>query len=122
MSGGSGKGSVSIDTFARGRNGCYLPVRLLCSPLDSAGKGQDGWSLILRDLSEQRILAEVSERLREELYSRNRLEGIIGDSAVMDEGRERSRRGSRFNSSVLLVGESGTGKEVVANAIHYNSP
>jgi len=40
----------------------------------------------------------------------------------MDEVRERIRRVSRFNSSVLLVGESGTGKEVVANAIHYNSP
>ena len=119
---GNGKGSVSIDTFARARNGSFLPVRLLCSPLDSAGNGPDGWSLILRDLSEQRSLAEVSERLREELYSRNRLEGIVGASDAMDEVRERIRRVSRFNSSVLLVGESGTGKEVVANAIHYNSP
>ena len=114
--------SVSIDTFARTHSGSLLPVRLMCSPLELDGNGQDGWSLILRDLSEQRCLAEVSERLREELYSRNRLEGIVGDSAVMDEVRERIRRVSRFNSSVLLVGESGTGKEVVANAIHYNSP
>ena len=113
--------SVSIDTFARTHSGSLLPVRLMCSPLESDGNGQDGWSLILRDLSEQRSLAEVSERLREELYSRNRLEGIVGDSTAMDEVRERVRRVSRFNSSVLLVGESGTGKEVVANAIHYNS-
>ncbi len=122
MADGRATGAVSIDTFARTRTGSLLPVKLSCSPLESDGNGQDGWSLILRDLSEQRTLAEVSERLREELYSRNRLEGIVGDSADMDEVRERIRRVSRFNSSVLLVGESGTGKEVVANAIHYNSP
>ncbi len=113
---------ASIDTFALRRDGRKLPVRLSASVLDALGEGQVGWSLILRDLTEQRVLAEVSERLREELYSRNRLEGIVGDSRSMEQVRERIRRVSRFNSSVLLIGESGTGKEIVANAIHYNSP
>jgi len=113
-----------VDTLARTREGRLLPVRLSATVLRSgeAGNGHEvGWTVILRDLTEQKNLAEISERLQEELYSRNRLEGIVGNSRDMEEVRDRIRRVSRFNSSVMLVGQSGTGKEVVANAIHYNS-
>ncbi|HKY33690.1 MAG TPA: PAS domain S-box protein [Candidatus Polarisedimenticolia bacterium] len=112
----------SIDTVARTADGRLLPVRLSASVLYGPGLQDVGWSIILRDLSEQASLAEMSERLREELFIRNRLEGIVGHSRAMEEVRERVRRVARFNSSVLLMGQSGTGKEVVANAIHYNSP
>jgi len=77
---------------------------------------------IVRDMTEQRALANISERLQEELSSRNQLDGIIGNSRAMEDVRERIRRVARFTSSVMLMGGSGTGKEIVANAIHYNSP
>ncbi|HZI93221.1 MAG TPA: PAS domain S-box protein, partial [Patescibacteria group bacterium] len=111
-----------VDTLARTRNGGKLPVRLSASVLRAENGDEVGWSIILRDLTEQKTLAEISERLQEELYSRNRLEGIVGNSRAMEEVRERIRRVARFTSSVMLVGGSGTGKEIVANAIHYNSP
>ncbi len=111
----------SIDTLARARDGRLLPVRLSSSVLRFQSGGEMGWSVILRDLTEQRTLAEMSERLQEELYNRNRLEGIVGHSRVMEEVRERIRRVARFNSSVMIIGSSGTGKELVANAIHDNS-
>jgi len=111
-----------VDTLARARDGRMLPVRISSSVLRAHADDETGFSIILRDLTEQRTLAEMSERLQEELFSRNRLEGIVGVSRAMDQVRERIRRVARFNSSVLLVGDSGTGKEIVASAIHYNSP
>jgi PAS domain S-box-containing protein len=121
--GGSRAGAAprAIDTVARTRDAKLLPVRLSASVLRSESGAEVGWSVILRDLTEQRSLAEMSERLQEELYSRNRLEGIVGHSRVMEEVRERIRRVARFNSSVMIIGPSGTGKEIAANAIHYNS-
>ena len=112
----------AIDTVARARDGRLLPVRLSGSVLSDEQGAAMGWSILLEDLTEQRSLAERSERLQEELWSRNRLEGIVGNSRAMEEVRERIRRVARFSSSVLLVGSSGTGKENVASAIHYNSP
>jgi len=120
--GTGGNGTRTIDTVAKSRQGTQLPVSLSASELHDEDKVRVGWSVILRDLTEQKTLAEMSERLQEELFSKNRLEGIIGNSRDMEEVRERIRRVARFNSSVLLVGPSGTGKEIVANAIHYNSP
>ncbi len=119
---GSSAGARTADTLARTRDGRTVPVRLFASVLRGTDGNPVGWSVILRDLTEQRKLAEMSERLRDELFQRNRLEGIVGNSAAMDEVRDRVRRVARFNSSVLLLGHSGTGKEIVANAIHYNSP
>ncbi|HEY3174212.1 MAG TPA: PAS domain S-box protein [Candidatus Polarisedimenticolia bacterium] len=120
--GGEPDVSRAIDTIGRARDGRLLPVRLSASVLRDGEGGAVGWSIILCDLTEQRSLAEMSERLQEELCIRNRLEGIVGVSRSMESVRERIRRVARFNSSVMLVGPSGTGKEVVANAIHYNSP
>jgi len=111
-----------IDTVALSADGSALPVRLSVSVLRDEKGGATGWSIILRDLTEQRHLAEMSERLHEELCHRNRMEGVVGVSRAMEEVRERALRVAQFSSSVLLVGSSGTGKEIVANAIHYNSP
>ncbi len=113
--------AMMIDSVARAADGKLLPVRLSASVLHSDEGTAMGWSVIFRDLTEQRNLAEISERLQQELCSRNKLEGIVGNSLVMEEVREWCRRVARFNSSVLLIGSSGTGKEIVANAIHYNS-
>ncbi|MGH9868799.1 MAG: sigma 54-interacting transcriptional regulator [Candidatus Polarisedimenticolia bacterium] len=120
--GGDGEVTRTADTLARTRDGRPISVRLFASVLRGTDGEPVGWSVILRDLTEQRTLAEMSERLQVELLSRNRLEGIVGNSGAMDDVRDRIRRVARFNSSVLLLGQSGTGKEIVANAIHYNSP
>ena len=107
---GEDEGARTADTLARTRDGRPISVRLFASVLRGTDGKPVGWSVILRDLTEQRTLAEMSERLQEELMSRNRLEGIVGNSGAMDEVRDRIRRVARFNSSVLLLGQSGTEK------------
>jgi DNA-binding NtrC family response regulator len=52
----------------------------------------------------------------------NGFEGMIGDSAVMREVYELTRRVAATNATVLLTGETGTGKELVARALHRLSP
>jgi two-component system nitrogen regulation response regulator NtrX len=47
--------------------------------------------------------------------------GLLGDSAVMRELRERVRLAASANAPVLVTGERGTGKELVARAIHEGS-
>jgi DNA-binding NtrC family response regulator len=46
---------------------------------------------------------------------------LIGQSAAMEEVRQKIEMVSRSNATVLIRGESGTGKEVVARAIHTAS-
>lgn len=47
--------------------------------------------------------------------------GLLGDSAVMKELRERVRLAASANAPVLVTGERGTGKELVARAVHEGS-
>lgn len=43
---------------------------------------------------------------------------IIGDSEAINEAKEKAKRFSGSQESILLIGESGTGKEIFAQAIH----
>jgi DNA-binding NtrC family response regulator len=47
--------------------------------------------------------------------------GLLGDSAVMRELKERVRLAASASAPVLVTGERGTGKELVARAIHEGS-
>jgi DNA-binding NtrC family response regulator len=47
--------------------------------------------------------------------------GLLGDSSVMRELRDRVRLAASANAPVLVTGERGTGKELVARAIHEGS-
>jgi two-component system response regulator PilR (NtrC family) len=49
------------------------------------------------------------------------LERMAGNSACMQQVRERVLKVARSMAPVLVHGESGTGKELVANALHANS-
>ena len=47
--------------------------------------------------------------------------GMVGDSAAMEQLRQRIRQVAPTDETVLICGESGTGKELVARAIHAAS-
>ena len=74
-----------------------------------------------------RRASERATLLRENIFLKDtviRLEGaseIYGESAAMNQVRERIARVAPTNATVLITGETGTGKEVVARAIHRNS-
>jgi DNA-binding NtrC family response regulator len=75
----------------------------------------------IRQVSDHyRIIAENRE-LRDELQSRHRIEGIIGESGQMLEVVSLVRRVAPSEATVLIRGESGTGKELIAKAIHFAS-
>jgi two-component system, NtrC family, response regulator HydG len=85
-----------------------LDLKQLRAVVDNAARNQH-----LR-----RANAELSRRLDEKFG----LEGIIGNSAPMQELIDRLRRIAPTDATVLIQGETGTGKELVAQAIHQNSP
>jgi DNA-binding NtrC family response regulator len=76
---------------------------------------------IQRIVEQHRLYAE-NRALREELRSRHRIEGIIGESGQMVEVISLVQRVAASEATVLIRGESGTGKELIAKAIHYASP
>ncbi len=61
-------------------------------------------------------------RLRNELRERLRLEGIIGESPLIDTVLDMAERAAQSDATVLIEGETGTGKELLARAIHYHGP
>ncbi len=83
-----------------------------------------------KPLSTDKLLLTVSNtlelsRLTTENKKLKRLSGVatglLGDSSVMRELRERVRLAASANAPVLVTGERGTGKELVARAIHEGS-
>jgi len=76
----------------------------------------------IQRLVEQHRLYAENRALREELKSRHRIEGIIGESGQMVEVISLVQRVAASEATVLIRGESGTGKELIAKAIHYASP
>nr|CAJ73803.1 strong similarity to sigma 54 response regulator protein [Candidatus Kuenenia stuttgartiensis] len=77
---------------------------------------------VAKNALEKKELKERLKYLEGEVREKYKLEGIIGNSAVMVEVLKVTADVSRTESTVLITGESGTGKELIARAIHYNGP
>jgi PAS domain S-box-containing protein len=84
--------------------------------------------LILRNINDRvtaeekiRALNRETERLREEIRSLSKVEGIIGTSIALMKTLKDVDRVAATDATVLIIGETGTGKELIARAIHDNS-
>ncbi|HWP34033.1 MAG TPA: sigma-54 dependent transcriptional regulator [Thermodesulfobacteriota bacterium] len=84
--------------------------------------GADQLRLVVERAMRQRRLAEENRRLRDQLQSAYRFEGLVGKSRAIVQVLELVRKAARAEANILIQGESGTGKELVARAIHANSP
>lgn len=88
----------------------------LTKPLD-----KDVLIFTIKRACERIDLLKENKQLQQALYSKFRIEGIIGRSKKMQEALEISKKVSASQATILILGESGTGKELIAKAIHYNS-
>ena len=66
------------------------------------------------------LVRELAEAQR--LLRTTRIDGLLGNSRVMERVDEVARKVAEVFTTVLITGESGTGKGVVAQAIHRLSP
>ncbi len=65
-------------------------------------------------------------KIRKQIISRGHIakysfDHIIGESVAIRDAKEKARKFSMSNSSVLIYGKSGTGKELFAQSIHNSS-
>jgi DNA-binding NtrC family response regulator len=88
----------------------------LSKPLD-----KDSIVLIVQKAVERMQLIKENARLRNALYEKFSMEGIVGRSKRMQEVLEVAKKVAPTTVTVLIYGESGTGKELIARAVHYNS-
>lgn len=72
--------------------------------------------------SERSKILKENLRLRTELFSRFKIDGIVGVSPRIRQIVDVLRRVADSSSTIMIRGESGTGKELIARAVHYNSP
>ncbi|MEM7159195.1 MAG: sigma-54 dependent transcriptional regulator [Myxococcota bacterium] len=78
----------------------------------------DEIQVVVQRALERVDLGSENQRLRDELRSVQRLDGMIGRSESMQKVFELLRRVAPTRTNVLIRGESGTGKELVARALH----
>ncbi|WP_077620472.1 sigma-54 interaction domain-containing protein [Bacillus sinesaloumensis] len=83
------------------------------------GHKQIGAMEIARDITKiEKLMRDNINRRGDTHYT---FDSIIGDSTVISEVIEASKRATRTSSSVLIIGDTGTGKELFAQSIHYES-
>ena len=75
--------------------------------------------LLLQRMAEKVHLVTENEFLRERVTAEDKLDGIIGTSAHIQDVMRMISRLKDTRTPVLVSGESGTGKELVARAIHF---
>ncbi len=78
----------------------------------------DELKLVVQKALESKKLRVENRALRLELQKSTRLDGLVGNSAAINEMKKLIHKVAGLSSTVLILGESGTGKELVAKAIH----
>jgi len=124
----TGKPEIAQMQEIRGRNmiATRIPVFVGGKVVGAVGK------VLFRNVDELNSLYTEINKIEKELNlyrdefqkantAKYALESIIGDSKVMKELKEITKKVSNTNSNVLILGDSGTGKELFAHAIHTYS-
>jgi DNA-binding NtrC family response regulator len=83
---------------------------------------KDAIAHTVKKATERMELLKENIRLKDALFEKFKIEGIVGESKNMKAVMEVVRKVTPTSVTVLIQGESGTGKELIARAIHYNSP
>ena len=71
--------------------------------------------------AEKAALQRQNHDLQQQLVDRAGFEGIVGNSAGMQQVMRVARQVAPTDIPVLILGENGTGKELIARAIHTHS-
>ena len=71
--------------------------------------------------AEKSSLQRQNQELHQQLIDRSGFEGVVGNSAAMQQVMRTARQVAPTDISVLILGENGTGKELIARAIHFHS-
>lgn len=77
--------------------------------------------LIVRNAYEKIKLSNRILHFEKNFVSKYSFDDITGNSPLIKEAINVSKKASGTSSPILLIGETGTGKEVFAQSIHYNS-
>jgi len=97
-----------------------LPVIGLTEPTESSGTRVGVSETFAKPIDVDEVVL-VGRRLVERRRLQ-RITGILGESAAIQEALERVVQIAPVHSTVLVTGESGTGKELIARGIHALSP
>ncbi|MBA1335293.1 MAG: Sigma-54 dependent DNA-binding transcriptional regulator [Firmicutes bacterium] len=78
---------------------------------------------IIFTIQEVSKLQKLEQKVRTELYTKglvakHHFEGIIGESRVMEEAKDKAAKFGRTSTTILIEGETGSGKELFAQSIH----
>ncbi|MBL0729641.1 sigma-54 dependent transcriptional regulator [Piscinibacter sp. HJYY11] len=77
---------------------------------------------IVQRALEKRVLRVAVDALRSQLQTRIGIDAVLlGNSAVMQELRQKVTRLADTSADVMILGETGTGKELVARCLHEHS-
>ncbi len=82
---------------------------------------KDAIVMTVQKAAERMQLIRENIDLRNALYEKFSMDGIIGSSRKMKEIMDVVKKVAPTSVTVLIFGESGTGKELIARAVHYNS-
>jgi two-component system response regulator HydG len=105
-----------VDTAVKAvRSGAY---HFLTKPFRS----NDEVVLTVSKAAEHRRLVHRATMLERRLEQMEKVGGLIGNSARMQDVYRLALGVAPASSTVLILGESGTGKELTARAIHQHSP
>jgi PAS domain S-box-containing protein len=103
------------------RDGGHVPVLKATRTLVDNDGRPAGSVLVFSDLRPLKALESRLARLRSVVPGKAAAGKLVGESAAMQEVRERIRLAAESNATLLILGETGTGKELVAEEIHERS-